>query len=121
MTDIIITQPHPLDAIWSQATEAVEDAQSAIDALPNPYTDEEIDPLVMTHLKAVGVVLALPARNLSDCLYKMDKAGLLDGARLVDFDHDVVVQETFAVLNAAVARGTKLKALNPEFLEGVTL
>lgn len=121
MTYIILTQPHPLDAIWSHAKEKVDDAQTAIDNLPEPYTNDEIDALVDKHIEAAIVVLALPARDVDDCIFKLDLTGPLNGAPLADFDRSAITAEALALLSAAIARGTKLKTLNPEFLEGVTL
>lgn len=121
MTYIILTQPHPLDAIWSAAMIAVDDAQDAIDDLPEPYTDEEIDALVDRHTAVALAALALPARHVADCLYKLSLTGPLDACQQRDTDRDAIITEALGLIDVGVGRGAKLKALNPDFLEGVTL
>lgn len=122
MTCIILSQPHALDAIWSQAVEAYSDAEHALDNLPTPFANEENDALVAAVGRAVQVIMALPARNLSDSLFKLDIAGVesADGIRF-DCDAAAIMNEARALLEKATGRGAKLKQINPEFLEGVTL
>lgn len=121
MTFIILKQPHPLDDIWSAAMIAVDDAQEAIDALPSPYTNEEIDALVDRHTAATLAALALPARNVADCIYKLDLTGPLDSGPMAGCDRNAITGEALALIDAGISRGAKLNALNPDFLEGVIL
>ncbi|KKW92271.1 hypothetical protein [Sphingobium chungbukense] len=122
MSWIIIKYSHPLDQIWSKAMAEVDDAQDAIDALPDGYSDEEIDALVDKHSTAAQAILALPARNVADCIYKLDLTGPLDGGQIVWADRDAITNEALTLIDAAVARGAKLKArLNPEILEGIAI
>ena len=121
MTYIILTQPHPLDAIWTLAVEAVHKARVAVDAQPPDFTDEDNNALCSVLIDAIAVVIALPARHVEDSLYKLDMSGLGADGPLSDFDHDAILQEGLSLIDAAIARGAKIKALNPEFLEGVTL
>lgn len=121
MTYIILKQPHPLDAIWSAAMVAVDEAQDAIDDLPSEYKDEEIDALVDKHMVATLAVLALPSRHVADCIYKLDLTGPLDGCQIVGTDRHAITVEALALIDASISRGAKLKTLNPEFLEGVVI
>ncbi|MFC3442760.1 hypothetical protein ACFOKF_16415 [Sphingobium rhizovicinum] len=121
MSWIILKQPHPLDAIWSQAMEAVSDAQHAVDAQPEDFSDAQNDALCAVLLKAIAVVIALPARDLSDSLVKLDLSGLGEDGPLSDFDHHEIMREACALADAAIVRGGKLLKAVPNLLEGVTL
>ncbi|MAN12137.1 MAG: hypothetical protein CMN63_06950 [Sphingobium sp.] len=121
MSWIIIKQPHPLDSIWSVAMAAVNDAQDAIDALPSPYTDEEIDALVNSHTAAAQAVIALPARGLVDCIYKMNLTGPMDSGPAAGFDRDAIISEALSLIDAGVSRGNRLLNAVPGLLEGVSL
>lgn len=121
MTWIILKQPHPLDGIWSAAMIAVDDAQDAIDALPSPYTNEEIDGLVDKHSAAAMAVLALPARDVADCIYKLDLTGPLEGGQIVWADRDAITSEALGLIDAGVSRGAKLMSAMPDLLEEVAL
>ena len=121
MTSIIITRPHPLDRIWEQAVEAVSDAHHAVENQPRGFTNEENDALNEVLIDAISVVMALPARHVADSLYKLDLTGLADTGHLICFDQRAVFQEGLAVMEAAIARGAKLKKELPDVLEGVAL
>lgn len=122
MTCIILSQPHALDAIWSQAVEAYSDAEHALDNLPTPFTDEDNNALVAAVGHAVQVIMALPARNLSDSLFKLDIAGVecADGVRF-DCDAAAIMSEARALLEQATGRGATLTRDIPDLLEGVKL
>tara|TARA_R110000787_G_scaffold208846_8_gene318933 strand:+ start:21287 stop:21655 length:369 start_codon:yes stop_codon:yes gene_type:complete len=122
MSWVIIKQPHPLDAIWSQAVEAYSDAEHALDNLQSPFTDEENNALVAAVGDAVQVIMALPARNLSDSLFKLDIAGVenADGIRF-DCDAAAIMSEARALLEKAMGRGARLARDIPDMLEGVQL
>lgn len=122
MTYIVFTQPHALDAIWSQAVEVFHNAGVAMDDLGGDFTNEELDTVANDFAAAVQVIMALPARHLSDSLFKLDCAGIdgPDGIR-PDCDATAIMNEANKLLDAAIARGTKLKKVMPDFLEGVTL
>jgi hypothetical protein len=121
MTWIILKQSHPLDAIWSAAMIAVDDAQEAIDALPSPYTNEEIDALVDQHTAAALAVLALPARGVADCIYKLDLTGPLDAGQMMGTDRNAITAEALALIDAGISRGAKLMSAMPDLLEEVAL
>lgn len=123
MTCIILSQPHALDTIWSQAVETYSDAEHALDNLPTPFTNEENDALVVAAVgRAVQVIMALPARNLSDSLFKLDIAGVesADGIRF-DCDAAAIMNEARKLLEKAMSRGERLTRDIPGLLEGVTL
>ncbi|MBZ9649406.1 hypothetical protein K9B33_17870 [Sphingobium sp. 3R8] len=120
MTYIIITQPHPLDNLWGVALEAVQAAEDMFEALGEDYTNDEANSAGAALSEALGAVWALPARNMSDIIVKLNLADL-DGATRDDCPVREIMNEATEILDAGIARGTKLKALNPEFLEGVTL
>jgi hypothetical protein len=122
MSWIILTQPHPLDRFWSDAIEAVDKAQSAMDALGSDFTDEALAVVAADLSDAIRALMALPARSPSDSLYKLKLAGVdNDHAPRVDCDFDAIMNEATSVLDVAVARGAILKASDPDLLEGVTL
>ncbi len=121
MTCVILPRSHPLDAIWSHATAAVESAQNAIDDLQMPYANEQMDPLVEAHCSAVFAVMALPARNLHDALLKMSLSGPLDCSPMDGIDRDAILNEALSLLEAATGRGSKLLKAVPGLLEGVSL
>ena len=122
MTCIILSQPHPLDPIWSQAVEAYSDAEHALDNLQSPFTDEENNALVAAVGDAIKVIMALPARNLSDSLFKLDIAGVenTDGIRF-DCDAAAIMSEARALLEQGMGRGATLTRDIPHLLEGVKL
>lgn len=122
MTCIILSRPHVLDAIWSQAVEAYSDAEHALDNLPTPFTDEDNNALVAAVGDALQVIMALPARNLSDSLFKLDIAGV-EGADGIRFDCDAaaIMSEARALLEQAMGRGARLTRAIPDMLEGVQL
>lgn len=64
MSWIILKQPHPLDAIWSKSFEEVSDAQRALDALGDDYTNAQADAASDALTAAIQVIMALPARTL---------------------------------------------------------
>ncbi|WP_311270518.1 hypothetical protein [Sphingobium sp. WCS2017Hpa-17] len=119
MTYIILKQLHPLDAIWSHATRAVELAQAAIDDLPEPYTNEEIDALVDVHTAASMAVLALPARNVADCISKLDLTGPITGCPLVGTDRSAILNEMLDLIDLGISDGAKLIEQRPDLLGGV--
>ncbi|MFY9350515.1 MAG: hypothetical protein WBL20_19220 [Sphingobium sp.] len=121
MSWIIFPQPHPLDGLWLIAMEAIEKAQDAIDALPEPYTNEEVDALVDKHSEAVQALLALPARHVADSITKLHLTGPLAGAQIIWAAREAIVSEMLTLIDAGLHRGRKLKEINPEFLEGVTV
>lgn len=121
MTYIILKQPHPLDGIWSAAMIAVDDAHEAIDALPSPYTNEEIDALVDKHTAAVLALIALPARNAADCIYKLDLTGPLDSGPMAGCDRAAIITEALSLINVGVSRGAKLMSAMPDLLEEVAI
>lgn len=121
MTYIILKQPHPLDAIWEQAVEAVSNAQYAVDSQPDDFTNADNDRLNEALLEAIAVVIALPARHVSDSLYKLDLSGLSDEGELVGIDQRAIFQEGLTLMDAALLRGDKLMKQIPDLLEGVTL
>lgn len=108
MTYTITKTPHPLDAIWSDAAEAYSDAVSARDALDTlgeGCTDEQIDAAADAVTAAIMTIMALPARNVADSLFKLDCAGIDDGNIRTDCDPSAIINEANDVLNAAIARG----------------
>jgi hypothetical protein len=121
MTYIILKRPHPLDGIWSGAMSAVDDAQDAIDALASPYTNDAIDALVDRHTAAALAVIALPARNAADCIYKLDLTGPLDSGPMVGCDRAAIITEALSLIDAGVLRGAKLMSAMPDLLEEVAL
>lgn len=122
MTCIILSQPHALDAIWAQAVEAYSDAEHALDHLPTPFTDDDNNALVAAVGDAIQVIMALPARNLSDSLFKLDIAGVenADGIRF-DCDAAAIMSEARALLEQAMGRGARLTRDIPDLLAGVKL
>ncbi|PZR78057.1 MAG: hypothetical protein DI537_42545 [Stutzerimonas stutzeri] len=108
MTYAIIKYPHPLDDLWSFAMEAVEKAEAAVDDLKKPYTDAEIDKLVEVRNRAVDAALALPARNLSDTLYKLNVSGICDHVT-VSADGSAILNEALSVLEDGMERGRDLQ------------
>tara|TARA_R110000868_G_scaffold305573_7_gene566627 strand:- start:10942 stop:11313 length:372 start_codon:yes stop_codon:yes gene_type:complete len=123
MTWIIIRQPHPLDIIWSKAFEDVSDAQSALDALGDDYTNAQADAATDAITAAIQVIMALPARTLSDSLIKLDLAGVDGSGDSIRCDCDVlaIMNEATGLLDAGIARGSKLMSVIPDLLEGVDL
>lgn len=121
MTCIIIKQPHPLDAIWEQAVEAVSNAHHAMIDLGDDFTNAQLDAAGDVTTAAIQVVMALPARNLSDCLFKLDCAGIDDGHIRVDCDARAIIAEATALLDAGHHRGVKLLFDCPGLLLGVDL
>ena len=110
MTWIIFKQPHPLDKVWSDAIEALSDADSAMDALGDDYTDEQINAAGAVRMSAILTVLALPARNISDSLYKLDCCGIDDGHLINDCNPAAIMDEAREMLDASIARGRGLIA-----------
>lgn len=107
----ITKSPHPLDAIWGDATEALCDADAAMDALGDNYTDEQLNAASEVRTAAIMTIMALPARNVADSLYKLDLAGIDSGHIRTDCDPSAIINEANAVLNAALARGSQKEVL----------
>lgn len=121
MSWIILKQPHVLDTIWSMASDAVDKTQSAIDDLVAPYTNEEMDALVNANVAAILAVMALPARNIDDALYKLTISGPLDCGPMDGIDREAILNEALETVDAGRCRGRKLINANPNLLEGITL
>lgn len=121
MSWITIKRAHPLDGVWSQAMEAVSDAQAAADNQPADFTDAQNDALCGVLLDAIAVVMALPARDVSDSLYKLDLSGLGEDGPLTRFDQNEIMREALAVNDAAITRGAKLLRCLPDLLEEVAI
>jgi len=109
MTYVIIKEPHPLDKVWGAAIEAVEQANGRMELLGSDFTDAELDAAGDVRTAAILTVLALPARNLSDSLYKLDLAGIDGGHLRNDCDPSAIINEANDVLNAALRRGHDMK------------
>lgn len=107
MTYTITTGPHPLDKVWSDAIEAMHNAQCDMEAAK---TDGEMNAVAARITEAFLTLMALPARNLSDCLYKFDVAGVDHGCFRNDCDPHALLEEAHDVLNAAIVRGSALQA-----------
>lgn len=124
MSWIIIPQPHPLDKLWSVALDAVQTAEDMFDALGEDYTNEQADEAGEVLTEALAGLWALPARNMSDVLVKLNLADL-DGAIRNDCPIRDIMDEATEVLDAGVARGTALMTHKPDLLadplEGVAL
>lgn len=120
MSWVTFKQPHPLDGVWSQALDAVQNAQTAMDDLGADFTDEELAEAGDAVTAVLNVIWALPARNLSDSLIKLSLAGVEDSPR-TDCDIGAILIEAIGLLDASVARGEKLRGIMPDFLEGVIL
>lgn len=121
MSWIILTQPHPLDCFWSDALRAVENAQTALDDLGKGVTDEALEHAASDLTAAIRALMALPARNPSDSLYKLMLAGVdNDHAPRTDCDFDAIMNEATAVLDAAIAQGAAMLSIEPGLLEGIT-
>jgi len=121
MTYIIIKQPHPLDKIWSAAFDAIDAANDAMDELGDDYTPEDLAKAGDVRTEAILAIMALPARNLSDSIYKLDLAGIDGGTCRDDCDMRAIMNEATDLMDAAISRGTKLVKEVPGLLEGVTL
>lgn len=111
MTWIIFKQHHPLDKVWSDAVEALSDADSAMEALGDVYTDDQINAAGAVRMDAIRTILALPARNISDSLYKLDCCGIDDGHLINDCDPAAIMDEARDLLDSAIAQGRGLIAV----------
>ena len=108
MTEIILQRPHPLDPLWYGLPEHVQEAWNACEAAA-PCPDEKMDQLVSEAYRRLHAMLALPSRNISDVLVKID--ALMDsndecepirgGIEALRKVHD----ELLEVLNAGLAAG----------------
>lgn len=105
MTYTIIKHPHPLDAIWSQAIEDYSDACSAIEGFPDNFADEQLDAAGAVRTAAILAIMALPARNLADSLFKLDCAGVDSGNIRSDCDPTAILNEAVHIHDEACARG----------------
>lgn len=110
MTYIIIKQPHPLDKIWTAAFDAIDAANDAMDELGSDFTDEELKKAGDLRTEAIMAIMALPARNLSDSIYKLDLAGIDGGTCRDDCDMRAIMNEATDLLDVAISRGRKLKS-----------
>lgn len=108
MTWIIFKQPHVLDKVWNDARAALREADSAMDGLGDNYTDEQINAAGAVRMDAIQAILALPARNISDSLYKLDCCGIHDCHLINDCDPSAIMDEARDLLNAAVVQGQRL-------------
>lgn len=120
MSWIIIPQPHPLDKLWSVALAAVQTAEDMFEALGEDYTREQANAAGDALAEALAGLWALPARNMSDVLIKLNLADL-DGAIRDDCPIRDIMNEATEVVDAAMARGAALVKHQPDLLEGVTL
>lgn len=107
MSWIIIKRPHPLDRVWSRAIADVEAANSAMDALGDDFTDEQLDAAGAVRTEAIMTVMALPARSIDDSIYKLDLAGIDGGHLRTDCDPSAIMNEMLSVLDTAVGRGAR--------------
>lgn len=96
MTWAIIKSPHPLDAIWSRASEDLDAANDLIDGREEAIT------------AATMAIMALPARNLGDCILKLDCAGIDTPNPRTDCDLQALMNEACGLIDTAVARGRSL-------------
>jgi len=121
MTWIIIKQPHPLDRIWAIASAHVEEAQEALDDLPEGAPVEQELAAADALYAAQIALITLPARSIGDCLSKLIISGVEAGDEVAGVDVRAIINEMTCVLDAACQRGAQLKREIPGFLEGVTL
>jgi len=120
MTWIIIKQPHLLDSAWELASEAYSDANSALNALPSDASDEQSNAATDRLVATIHTLVALPARNISDCIIKLTASGVEDGDSYPGIDVREIINEMTCVLDAACQRGAHLKRDIPGLLEGVS-
>ncbi|MEE4452886.1 hypothetical protein [Novosphingobium resinovorum] len=95
MTWAIIKQPHPLDAIWSRACEDLDDANELASGSEEATT------------AAIMAIMALPARNLADSLYKLDCAGIDRPSPRTDCNLQAIMDEACTLTDAAIALGQR--------------
>lgn len=105
MTCIIIDQPHPLDAIWEHAYALEEKANCANEEALRSGDEERACETLERWCDAVYAILALPARNMSDCLEKLRLSGICDDGLLAGADGDAIFKEAIAVLSEGARRG----------------
>ena len=121
MTSIIIKQPHPLDRLWTLINLDLEQADDALEALPDDCSNEERDAAVDHRLSIVHAMMALPARHLDDCLAKLTASGCEHGDEVSGCNVREILNEAVQVMDAAMSRGGKLLKAVPGLLEGVSL
>jgi len=121
VTSIIIKQPHPLDRLWTLINLDLEQADDALEALPDDCSNEERDAAVDHRLSVIHAMMALPARHLDDCLIKLTASGCEDGDSLPGCNVRDIINEATALLGDGIWRGNKLLKAVPGLLEGVTL
>lgn len=124
MTSIIIKQPHPLDRLWTLINLDLEQADDALEALPDDCSSEDRDAAVFHRLNVIHAMMALPARHLDDCLAKLTASGCEDGDSLPGCNVRDILNEATDVLSAGIQRGAKLVNSAPgwrSLLEGVSL
>lgn len=95
MTWAVIKTPHPLDAIWSRACEDLDNANELTVGSEEATT------------AAIMAIMALPARNLADSLYKLDCAGIDTPTPRTDCNLQAIMDEACTLTDAAVALGRR--------------
>lgn len=96
MTWAIIKLPHPLDGVWSRVCEDLD----AANELENG-SEEATTAAIMT-------IMALPARDLADSLYKLDCVGIDGPTPRSDCDLQAIMNEACGLIDAAMERGRRL-------------
>ncbi|MFX4086136.1 hypothetical protein ACKU27_13645 [Sphingobium yanoikuyae] len=108
MTWIITTPPHPLDEVWSNAIKALSDADEAMERLGEDATDNQLNAVGDVRSDTITEILALPSRNVSDCLFKLECCGVAEGHLINDCDPAAIMDEAKDLLDAAIAKGCGL-------------
>ncbi|MBA4092045.1 MAG: hypothetical protein C0494_15845 [Sphingobium sp.] len=122
MSWVTLKRQHPLDKLWSVAIDAVSNADTVMDRLGSEFTDEQLNAAGTLRTEAIMTVMALPARNIADSLYKLDLAGVDgDASPRTDCDLRSLMNEATAVLDAEISRGAKLQRYMPDLLEEVAI
>lgn len=79
MTYSIAKQAHPLDDIWSHAQELHSDCVLAFEKVKDHEDEAVYNAAGDARDRATHAIMALPARNLGDTLYKLTVSGFWDG------------------------------------------
>ncbi|WIA57798.1 hypothetical protein N6H05_08380 [Sphingobium sp. WTD-1] len=120
MTSIIIKQPHPLDRLWTLINLDLEQADDALEALPEDCSDEDRDAAVNHRLDVIHAMMALPARHMDDCLTKLIASGCEGGDSLPGCNVREILNEATRVMDAGLSHGVRLLKAAPGLLEGVS-
>ncbi len=107
---IIHKRRHPLDRIWEAATEALSEANHAMDALGDDHSDAELDAAGEVRTQCILAIQALPVRNLSDAFAKLDAAQANDQQLRNDCSLTAIIDEALDCLDASIIWPTSREA-----------